>query len=190
MSAADGPTVREALAEYRRINNLPADESATNSWACRFGPVTVRLPNFKWRRNAILAHDLHHVLTGYPCTLCGEFRMAAWEFGAGRMPHLAARLFCLPLILAGLVWSPRSTLSAFAAGRQSQSLHDATVCESLLAAPLYETKTKFANPAVYSWSLRDGGRFAFLILEAGVIVLAPMALIAASWLAFDVLLLS
>jgi len=187
MSVGDGPTVREALAEYRRLNNLPADETATNSWTCRLGPVRVRLPNFRWRRKAILAHDLHHVLTGYPCTLCGEFQMAAWEFGAGRMPHWAARLFCLPLVLLGLLWSPRRMLLAFLGGRRSQSLHVTTVQERLLAAPLNATRAEFTVPSTVAWSVRDGARFAFLILEAGLIVSAPAALIVGSWFALALL---
>jgi hypothetical protein len=59
------PTVGEALAEFRRANGLSGDETSQPSWTCRLGPVITRLPNFKWRRQAILAHDLHHVFTGY-----------------------------------------------------------------------------------------------------------------------------
>jgi hypothetical protein len=51
----------------------------------------------KWRRDAITRHDLHHILTGYSCTMTREMQMAAWEFAAGRYRHWAATLFCLPL---------------------------------------------------------------------------------------------
>lgn len=102
----------------------------------------MRLPNFAWRRRAILAHDLHHMLTGYPCTLRGEFQIAAWEFGAGPMPHWAAALFCLPLIAAGLLWSPRRMVRAFRAGRHAHSLHGSMEIAALLNLPPKESRER------------------------------------------------
>jgi len=125
------PTVAEALASFRA-----ADETARATWRCRVGPVTLRLPNFAWRRRALAAHDLHHVLTQIPCTLAGECRMAAWEFGAGPMPHWGARLFCLPLALAGALVAPRRVLAAYRAGCRSRSLHGAAELGPVLAMDL------------------------------------------------------
>lgn len=136
--AAQGLTLGEALAEFRRANGLSADEASRPFWTCRLGPFSSRLPNFTWRRRAILAHDLHHVLTGYPCTMRGEFQMAAWEFGAGPMPHWCAAAFCLPLIVAGLFWSPRRIWHAYCAGRRSHSLHGSDAIDALLSVPLDE----------------------------------------------------
>ena len=137
-------TVGEALAAFRLANGLATDESLRRSWTCKLGSLTLRLPNFAWRRKAILAHDLHHLLTGYPCTLRGECQMAAWEFGAGPMPHWAASLFCLPLIPWGLIWWPRSTWHAFIRGRRSQSLHGAASLDRFLLAPLHDVRKDFA----------------------------------------------
>ncbi len=98
-------------------------EDSAKSWSCRFGPVDLRFPNFAWRRAAIRAHDLHHLMTGYPQTMRGEFQMAAWELGAGRYPYWGATLFCSPLLLAGLLWSPSRMLKAYRAGRGCCSLY-------------------------------------------------------------------
>jgi ubiquinone biosynthesis protein Coq4 len=92
-------------------------------WTCAIGPLTLRLPNFAWRQRAIEAHDLHHLMTGYPMTMRGEFQLAAWEAGAGRYPHWGATMMCTPLILAGLFWSPRAIWRAWRAGRGSRSLY-------------------------------------------------------------------
>jgi len=137
-------TLGEALAEFRRANGISADEASRPFWMCRLGPLSIRLPNFTWRRRAILAHDLHHVLTGYPCTMRGEFQMAAWEFGAGPMPHWCAAAFCLPLIIAGVLWSPCRIVRAYRAGRRSQSLHGIAGMDALLAMPLNDCMTQFA----------------------------------------------
>jgi hypothetical protein len=131
-------TLGDALAEFRRANGLAVDEATQPSWTCRLGPLVLRLPNFQWRRRAILAHDLHHVLTGYPCTMWGACQMAAWEFGAGPMPHWAAALFCLPLIIVGLMWSPRQMVLAFRAGYRARSLHGSKTIEALLEVPLHQ----------------------------------------------------
>ena len=112
----------EALALLRE----PApDEARGGSWACAIGPLTLRFPDFAWRRRALRAHDLHHAMTGYPMTMRGEFQMAAWELGAGRYPDWRATLFCAPLVLAGIAWSPRAIWRAWRAGCKSRSLYPA-----------------------------------------------------------------
>ena len=180
---ASSPTLGEALAAYRRANGLPDDETSAKSWTCRVGPVILRLPNFGWRRRAIGAHDLHHVLTGYPCTLGGECRMAAWEFGAGHMPHWGATVFCLPLLLLGLLRGPRDIWQAFRTGRRSSSLHHALVTEDLLALPLTEARSRITNRQATRGRWADGARFGALLLGAAVILLSPVVIVAASWLA-------
>ena len=127
-------TVADALRAFRAANGIPTVEA--NTWPCKVGPVTLRLPNFAWRRRAILAHDLHHVLMEIPCTMGGECRMAAWEFGAGGMPHWGATLFCLPLAIAGAIFSPRRAWTAFRDGRRSRSLHGTSTLEPILSMPL------------------------------------------------------
>ncbi|MEA3015174.1 MAG: hypothetical protein QOD42_3719 [Sphingomonadales bacterium] len=91
-------------------------------WSCAVGPITLRFPNFAWRRRALAAHDLHRLMTGCPMTMRGEFQLAAWEFAAVRYPHWGATLFCAPLIRAGLISSPAAI---WRSGRRSQSLYPA-----------------------------------------------------------------
>lgn len=134
------PTVGEALSEFRKANGLTACEASDRWWTCRLGPVLLRFPNWQWRRRALLAHDLHHVLTGYPCGLIGECQVAAWEFGAGPMPHWGATMFCFPLVVVGLCVTPRRVLRAFIAGRRSRSLHRSDAIDAMLAMPLHAAR--------------------------------------------------
>jgi hypothetical protein len=170
------------LAEFRRRNGIPQDEARLVSWHCRLGPLSLRLPNFAWRRKAILAHDLHHLLTAIPCGFRGECQMAAWEFGAGRMPHWAARCFCLPLVAVGMAWSPRRIWSAYARGRQCKTLHGANLTP-LLDEPLEKLQALTNNPR------DDRGpakalRFAGLVAEAMLLLSSPALAAAGLWLAF------
>ena len=135
-SLAHGSTIGEALAVHRAANAIPQDDAERAEWTYKLGPWTHRLPNFAWRRRAVLAHDLHHMATGYPCSLKGECQIAAWEFAAGPMPHWAASLFCVPLVLLGLLWTPRRTWQAFRQGRRCHSLHGQPLDAAFLDAPL------------------------------------------------------
>jgi hypothetical protein len=139
---ANEPTAGEALAAFRAVNGLSDRDAVEAWWSCRLGPFVIRLPNFEWRKRALLAHDLHHVLTGIPCGLRGEFQMAAWEFGAGPMPRWGAALFCLPLALIGLLVTPRRVLRAYAAGRRSRTLHNSDMIDDVLAMPLRAARAR------------------------------------------------
>ena len=183
MSAASPPTLREALVLFRSSNGLNTDETARTSWVCRFGPVALHLPNFGWRRKAIEAHDLHHVLTDYPCTMSGECQVATWEFAAGNMPHWAASLFCLPLVLVGFLYAPHRTFLAFIAGRQSRSLHGLELSEQLLGSPLHKVRADLASKAEMGGRWLNYLRFALLVLKSGTISLLPIALVIGLWVA-------
>lgn len=111
----------EALRRLR--SERPGAEADAPRWTCRLGPFTLTLPNFGWRRRALAAHDLHHLMTGYPMTMRGEFQLAAWELGAGRYPHWGATAMCAPLAVLGFFWSPRRIVSAYRSGRGALSLY-------------------------------------------------------------------
>jgi hypothetical protein len=134
----------------------------------------LRLPNFQWRRAALTAHDLHHVITRYPCTMRGECLVTAWEFGAGTMPHWAATLFFLPLVLAGTLWSPRRMFRAFRHGRRTESLHGRTITDAMLDAPLVPTADAAAPGGRWTWT--ELRYFAGLLLGAAGIVLSPLTI--------------
>jgi len=76
----------------------------------------------------------------------GEFQVAAWEFGAGPMPHWGAALFCFPLVVVGLCLAPRRLVRAFMAGRQSRSLHKSDAIDAVLATPLTVARANLARP--------------------------------------------
>ena len=135
-SAMGRQSVADALRKFRDANRLCQNERDTRWWIVRADLFALPLPNFAWRRRAIDAHDVHHLLTGYPCTVEGELLIAAWEWGAGRYPHWGATLFCGPLVLAGFLFMPRRTLAAWRHGRRSRSLYLDTDLDALLEMPL------------------------------------------------------
>ena len=120
--------MKERLPNFRAAHGLA--EPTAPKWRFRLGPLTVTLPNFAWRQAAIDAHDMHHLITGYPLTMRGEIQLAAWEWGAGRYPDWRATAFCTPLIVAGAFIMPRRTLLAFRAGRKAQTLYPRRRCSA------------------------------------------------------------
>ena len=136
--------VGDALREFRTANGLCQNEREARWWMIRADLVILPLPNFAWRRRAIDAHDVHHLLTGYPCTVEGELLIAAWEFGAGRYPHWGATLFCGPLVLAGLLYMPRRILAAWSHGRRSRSLYRHADLDRLAQLPLSAARAMVA----------------------------------------------
>jgi ubiquinone biosynthesis protein Coq4 len=141
-------TVGEALRAFRAENGLCHNEREARWWIVRADLAFFPLPNFAWRRRAIDAHDVHHLLTGYPCTVEGELLIAAWEFGAGRYPHWGATLFCGPLVLAGLLLMPQRALAAWRRGRRNRSLYRCADLDRLAEMPLTAARALVARGSV------------------------------------------
>ena len=116
-------TAIQSLVALRAERGLDPVYDAAPTWPFTIGPVTIPMPNFSWRRAAIQRHDLHHIMTGYPFTMAGEFQVATWEFAAGRYPHWGATLLLLPLVVIGTLWSPAAIWRAFIKGRGEKSLY-------------------------------------------------------------------
>lgn len=174
--------VSDALTEHYRGSGLPEDGGRQHSHWNMLG--FIRLRNFGWRRRALPCHDLHHVLTGYPCTVRGELQLAAWEFAAGRFPHAGASLFCLPLLGIGAVLAPRRSFAAFARGRRSRSLYAVGATQEMLALELAELRRRQLPVDVttdwwdrFAYARLVGLSFAWLALPMAAVALLAWMLI-------------
>ena len=176
----DAPTVREALAAFYAGQGMPPDGGGSASrWAIEIpGWFSVALSNFRWRRKALPVHDLHHVLTGYPCSPAGEFEMAAWEFAAGRYPHPLATAFCLPLVGMGAVLRPRRTFAAFVRGRASTTLYSEGLTPAVMNASLTQIRRSMLPHQLRRARLGDALAYVALAAAAVAWMLAPFAALA------------
>lgn len=167
-------TVRDARALFFQNNGLAHDGGYSASWwSCRLGRLKLVFYNFRWRRRAIPQHDLHHIVTGYPCTPAGEIQMAAWEFAAGRFPHPCATLFCLPLVFLGAVFLPRRSFAAFLRGRKSTSLYATPLGEDLLGSRLSALRAERLPATEAKASPRDRLAYGILVAQSAALVLGP-----------------
>jgi hypothetical protein len=166
-----------SLAQFRAANGIDGAYDSTPTWPFRIGRIKIEVPNFSWRRAAIHRHDIHHLITGYPFTMGGEYQVATWEFAAGRYPHPGASLLLLPLVAIGAIWSPRAIWRAFVRGRRSTSLFrpefrslnpDTPLPASIAMAPASES---------VRGDISDGIAFALLLAQStAVIAVLPAAI--------------
>lgn len=185
MKTAGSATVREAQARFYADNQLPRGGSSTaRYWTMRFAGLSLPMPNFVWRRKALPLHDLHHLLTGYPCSPSGEFEMAAWEFAAGRYRNLFATAFCLPLVGIGGIACPHRTFRAFVRGRASRTLYAQGEPDiAVLDGRLDDLRNTLLPASAPRARLRDVFAYAGLVLLSLMWTLAPFAAIC-GWIAF------
>lgn len=178
-------TMGQALARHYAANGLPPDGGRTGTaWTIRAGGREITLRNFAWRREALQLHAIHHLLTGYACTLTGELEMAAWEFAAGRFRHPTATLFCLPLIGLGFAGTPQRSYAAFLRGRSSQSLYAGADLARILASPVTAVQAQVFIREPQVTAIRDAMlyagwvtlSFAWLMVPAGIALSGALAL--------------
>ena len=117
-------TLRSARTDFFRREGLPVDGGYSDTWfEAGFGSIRYRIRNFPMRSDALMRHDLHHVLTGYNTDWRGEVQINAWELGAGIGQHLWGAVIMLVGFFIGVVLAPLDTFRAFSRGRHSTNLY-------------------------------------------------------------------
>jgi hypothetical protein len=96
--------------------------------------LSLRVPNTRAHRWALMRHDLHHVVTGYGTDLAGEGEVSAWEAAAG-LPHIGlyTQGIVRSLALWGLVTRTARTRAAWSASGGRNLFLDAIPYASALA---------------------------------------------------------
>ncbi len=125
-------TPSQLLPDFYRQYNLPPDGGQSDSFVKVeiTEKINVYIPNFDARRKAVLKHDVHHLVTGYPSILKGEAEISAWEIASGCTNYWAALLLDSQGLLIGLFLYPAATFKAFKKGRRSSNLYQENLSES------------------------------------------------------------
>ena len=182
-----GLTMREALAQYFKVNHFGEDGGYSAAWVdFKLGPIPMPFPNTPARKRAVPFHDLHHILTEYQTTTRGEFEISAWELGAGCKDFYAAWQLNLGGLLAGVFSAPIRTWRAFLRGRRTQTLYgrsyeellQKTVQEARALTGLDRGEALQARPADVLWFLAAmaGGVVSGVFSLAVMIVVLPLLL--------------
>jgi hypothetical protein len=134
--------VRVARARYFACNGL-GDGGYDEAWGrIPVGPFTLFFPNTAGRVAAVVRHDLHHVVTGYPTSWRGEGEIGAWEIASGCGSFVAAWILNLQALWIGFLIAPRSMWEAFARGRRANNLYRLAEVEGVLDLELAELQDR------------------------------------------------
>lgn len=125
---SDVDKVSEARASYFSSNGIPLDGGIHDKWArYKIGPFTlIGFPNFQHRMEAILRHDLHHIVLNLDTSSLGEGLIAAWELGSGCGRYWISWCMEPQALWWGILMAPRKTFDLFILGRRSRNyFHEA-----------------------------------------------------------------
>lgn len=170
----DATTVGTRLKELGLAEDPFGSAAAAGRWwTFEVWGVTLYCYNFTWRRRALAYHDLHHVVTGYPCNMKGEMQVATWEFAAGPCPSRFGQLFCLPLVAMGAAAMPRKTFTAYRNGRRSKSLFACDVNASITSKPVFEIRRKVQVDGKATSLAADLAGYAMLVGTSALTYVLP-----------------
>jgi hypothetical protein len=187
MAIEAAQTLREAAAiQLKDIKDAGVDADADARWVwIKIGPIPFAYPNTKGRKRLVQAHDLHHLLTGYPTDLVGEAELGAWELGTGIRDRSAVRYeirvlgFMLPRF-------PGRLRTAFVRGRHCKHLLGRNLDDATLARTVADLRRELGLdrpvPEATAEDLREWRCWA---AKATAVVwgpIVPMAAIAWWWL--------
>jgi len=160
---------------FYQENNLGADggQSSPRVKTDVSQGIHFYIPNFDARRNAVLWHDIHHLLTGYSAsTFLGECEISAWEIGSGCKKYWAAFLIDTSGVVLGCLINPRLVIQAYARGRRTLNLyHDMISREKVMLMTIDELRevlylNRFEKAT--SPNARDLFRFGLFLVFGGV----------------------
>lgn len=115
--------VQTARLKYFAANGIPSDGGVEDKWArYKIGQISlIGFPNFQHRMNAILRHDLHHLILNLDTSSLGEGLIAAWELGSGCGQYWISWCMEPQALWWGILMAPQKTFSLFMLGRYSKN---------------------------------------------------------------------
>ena len=88
-----------------------------------FKGFSLYFPNFKARKQAVLRHDIHHLVTEYTAEIKGETEISAWELSTGCSQNWAAFTINTYSFMSGILFNPARIWKAWLKGRTTDNLY-------------------------------------------------------------------
>lgn len=109
-------TILEELETYWQIQNLPESGGAKELFnEAKVGNFSFKYPNLDGQ--ALILHDINHLLTNYQTNWKGECEVSAWELASGGRPgHPTTWIYPILLVILGIFICPIRTLKAYRNG--------------------------------------------------------------------------
>lgn len=147
-------TIQKALLQFRRENNLDLDGGENDDFfELKFKLFTLKLPNFKFRKEVIHIHDIQHIL--YKCNTSwhGESFIAGWEIGSKIWKHFPIGFISLWATGFSFLNYPNQVLKGYKAGLKTKGVIDINITKNnLLKLSIEEVRTliRKENPTKFN----------------------------------------
>lgn len=166
MTYHDNELLSDGLSRYYKSNGLPSGGGLDDRWArYKFGPIqAIAFPNFKLRNEALLRHDIHHIMNNLDTSPKGEGLIAAWELGSGCGKFWISWFMESQALWWGILLSPRQALAFFALGRRSLNYFQNEMGPDLNSKTVGEIRAKMLPHTSLDLNLRDIIRFSLVAL--------------------------
>jgi len=110
-------TLREHLDQFYRQYNIPENGGVDDkTFEVPLPHLTLKLPNYPWRKRMLYIHDLEHVLNRQDTTWNGEMFIASWEIATGFYQNFPIIVFPLWTMGWGIWRHPKTVFTAFRNG--------------------------------------------------------------------------
>ena len=183
-ATGDDRAIGAVLGAHLRARGLPADSGVSLRWVwVRFLGMPIGFPNFDARREILVAHDVHHLLTRYDTTWRGEAEISGFEIASGCKRYWAAWFFNWGGFLFGLFLCPVRTFCAFVRGRHCANFYGAPTPD-VLHRPVAAARAELGlDRPLPRATARDALAFAgWALLVLAVSLVLPLAAATWSWL--------
>jgi hypothetical protein len=127
-------TPQELLTEFYKQYNLGAEGgNYCASVKIEFTKYFyLYFPNFAARKEVVLKHDIHHIVTEYPSTFKGETEIGAWEIGSGCKNYWVAWTLDTSAVMAGILFNFWGVIKAYARGRRTKNLYSNDISDTVV----------------------------------------------------------
>lgn len=110
-------TLREHLDLFYCRYNIPENGGVDDkTFEVPLPHLTLKLPNYPWRKRMLYIHDLEHVLNRQDTTWKGEMFIASWEIATGFYQNFPVIVFPLWTMGWGVWRHPKTVFAAFRKG--------------------------------------------------------------------------
>jgi hypothetical protein len=161
----DEEPILDARKRYFMANGIPADGGASEKWArYKIGSLSlIAFPNFQHRMDAIVRHDLHHIILNLDTTSLGEGLIAAWELGSGCGGYWISWCLESQALWWGVILAPQKTFDLFVLGRHSKNYFHEALPEDLSQRTVGESRQQILPLEINSLTPRASDWIQFII---------------------------
>ena len=135
-------TLSDQLDEFYHQYNIPPNGGVNDRlFEVPLPLLTLKLPNFFWRKNMLYIHDLEHILNQQDVSWKGEMFIASWEISTGFWKNFPVIIFPLWTMGWGLWKHPSSVYRGFRKGHFDMGISNLNIDkEKLLTMNLSQLK--------------------------------------------------